>query len=242
MRIITWNIGEDERNIGGKLTIDSYEYIVQVINSENVDIICLQEAIVKSDYIDSISKYITENTNLKYAAEFELSDSHINIGCKMGVVICSKYEIKDIKNIMLKNPKLVHKVNENTTFYSHDKGFIKANILGIEFLVGHCLPFHIFKKSPLDYIEIFKEADEEFLKVYNENNKFVLCGDFNYSYVNELFPKTMELCTEVIKEPTKNDKQSDHFAISNRLKYIYSKVENNIFDHKFIICEIEDNI
>ena len=48
MRIITWNIGEDERNIGGKLTVDSYEYIVQVINSENVDVICLQEAIVKS--------------------------------------------------------------------------------------------------------------------------------------------------------------------------------------------------
>ena len=96
MRIITWNIGEDEQNLGGKLTIDSYEYIIDTIKNEKVDVICLQEAIIKSDYIDSIAKYITENTDLKYSVEFELSDSHINIGCKMGVVICSKYEIKDV--------------------------------------------------------------------------------------------------------------------------------------------------
>ena len=129
MRVITWNIGEDEQNLGGKLTIDSYEYIIDTIKKEKVDVICLQEAIVKSDYIDSISKYITENTDLKYSVEFELSDSHINIGCKMGVVICSKYEIKDVENIILENPNLVYKVDENTTYYSHDKGFIKANIL-----------------------------------------------------------------------------------------------------------------
>ena len=115
MRIVTWNIGEDERASDGKLSLDSYEYIINIVKNENVDVICLQEAIVKSSYIDSISKYITKNTDLKYSAEFELSDSHINIGCKMGVVICSKYEIKDIKNIALENPKLVHKVNENIT-------------------------------------------------------------------------------------------------------------------------------
>ena len=238
MRIVTWNIGEDERASDGKLSLDSYEYIINIVKNENVDVICLQEAIVKSSYIDSISKYITKNTDLKYSAEFELSDSHINIGCKMGVVICSKYEIKDIKNIALENPKLVHKVNENITYYSHDKGFIKANILGITFLVGHCLPFHIFKKSALDFLEIFEKADEEFIKFYSENDKLLLCGDFNFSNAEKLFPKTMKVCKETIIEPTKNDKQSDHFAISEKLKCTYSKVEENIFDHKFIICDI----
>lgn len=31
MRIATWNIGEDERNTGNKLDINSYEYIVNTI-------------------------------------------------------------------------------------------------------------------------------------------------------------------------------------------------------------------
>ena len=35
IRIITWNVGEDERNSDGKLTIDSYDYIVNTIKNEN---------------------------------------------------------------------------------------------------------------------------------------------------------------------------------------------------------------
>ena len=91
MRIITWNIGEDERKEDGRLDINSYDYIVDVINKEKVDVICMQEAIIKSDYLPSIAEYIKEITDLKYYEEYELSDSHINIGCRMGVVICSKY-------------------------------------------------------------------------------------------------------------------------------------------------------
>lgn len=238
MRIITWNIGEDERNDNGKLTIDSYEYIVNTIKNENVDVVCLQEAIVKSDYLPSIAEYITKNTDLKYLVEYELSDSHINIGCKMGVVICSKYKVSENEKILLDNPNLVYSVDENTTYYSHDKGFIITNIEGITLIAGHLLPFHIFKEDPLNYLNIFEKADKKFIDIYNKNEKIILCGDFNYSDAKKLFPKIMEKCNETIEKSTKNNKQSDHLIISNNLECLYSDVKDNIFDHKFIICEI----
>lgn len=236
-RIITWNIGEDERNSDGKLTIDSYDYIVDTIKNERADIICLQEAIVKSDYLPSIAEYITKNTGLKYSVEYELSDSHINIGCKMGVVICSKYELSNVEKVLLDNPNLVYQVNENTTYYSHDKGFIITNVEGVTLIAGHLLPFHIFKETPLNYLNIFEKADDKFINVYNENEKIVLCGDFNFGDAKKLFPKMMEKCKETIEEPTKNNKQSDHLIISNNLECSYSEVKDNIFDHKFIISE-----
>lgn len=60
MRLATWNIGEDERNIDGKLSIDSYNYIINTIKNENIDIICLQEAIIKFQNLPSIASYIKE--------------------------------------------------------------------------------------------------------------------------------------------------------------------------------------
>ena len=78
MRIATWNIGEDETNNDGKLDMMSYEYIIRMIKKEKIDILCLQEAIIKSDYLPSISDYIKNNTELKYNIQYELSDSHIN--------------------------------------------------------------------------------------------------------------------------------------------------------------------
>ena len=239
IRIITWNVGEDERNSDGKLTIDSYDYIVNTIKNENADIICLEEAIVKSDYLLSIAEYITKNTDLKYSVEYELSDSHINIGCKMGVVVCSKYEIINIEKILLDNPNLVYQVNENTTYYSHDKGFIIGNVQGITLIAGHLLPFHIFKETPLNYLNIFEKADDIFIKEYNENERIIFCGDFNFGDAKKLFPKMMEKCKETIEEPTKNNKQSDHLIISDKLECLYSEVKENIFDHKFIISEIK---
>ncbi len=237
MRIATWNIGEDERNNGGKLNIDSYNYVMDTIRNQNIDVLCLQEAIVKSDVLPSIASYIKENTDLKYIVEYELSDSHINIGSKMGVVICSKYEIDNYKLFKLDNPNFIYSVDEKTTYYSHDKGFIVASIKGYNIITGHCLPFHVFKKNPLDYLNIFRKA-EEFINSYNSNNNIILCGDFNYDNVNELFPKIMENCIDLIDCPTRKDKQLDHFIISNKLKWSYRNITNNIFDHKYGIFDI----
>ena len=61
MRIATWNIGEDETIKDGKLDYSSYEYILKRIKEECIDILCLQEAIIKSDYLPPIAEYIKQN-------------------------------------------------------------------------------------------------------------------------------------------------------------------------------------
>lgn len=238
MRIATWNIGEDENNEKGILSKKSYDYIIDMIKKENIDVICLQEAIIKSEELPSIASYIKDNTDLKYTVEFELSDSHINIGARMGVVICSKYKIDNYKTFMLDNPKFIFSIDKDVTYYSHDKGFIIASLNNYTIITGHCLPFHVFKKNPLDYLDIFKKADKEFINHYSEN--FILCGDFNYDNIKLLFPKTMENCIDLVDCPTRKDKQLDHFVISNNLKCSYKNITSNIFDHKLSIFEIND--
>lgn len=61
MRIATWNIGEDETIKDGKLDYSSYEYILKRIKEEGIDILCLQEAIIKSNYLPPIAEYIKQN-------------------------------------------------------------------------------------------------------------------------------------------------------------------------------------
>lgn len=239
MKIITWNIGEDERNEQGRLDFDSYKYIIHTIEKENIDVICLQEAIIKSDYLPSIANYIKKYTALKYNIEYELSDSHINIGCKMGVVICSKYQIDKYEFFLLDNPHFVRPIDDNTIYYSHDKGFIIAEIKGINIITGHCLPFHVFKENPLEYLNIYEKADDKFVSVYAKNNKLVLCGDFNYSNVSALFPKSTKNLIDAITCPTRKDKQLDHFLISKSLSCRNKSVVDNCFDHKYGIFEID---
>lgn len=241
MKIATWNIGEDERYEDCRLTMDSYNYIIDTIKKNDVEIICLQEAITNSNKLPTIANYIKENTNLKYCAEYELSDSHINIGSRMGVVICSQYEISNSKLLPLKNPHLVYQKNENTTYYSHDKGFLIASINNLVVITGHCLPFHAFKKDILEYLSIYEKADKTFESLLKDNN-VILCGDFNYDNVDIIFPCTMKQCIDMIHCPTRKDKQLDHFIISKNLSCQNSKIMETYFDHKLGIFEIQANL
>lgn len=242
MKIATWNIGEDEKNKDGKLDVSSYEYILKMIKQEDIDVLCLQEAIIKSEYFPPIADYISEHSNLKYNIQYELSDSHINTKCRMGVVICSKYEIKNSELFMLNNPNLVYSVDDNITYYSHNKGFIIANVNGYKIITGHCLPFHVFKKNPLDYIEIFEHADKKFNSEFDLNSKFILCGDFNYDNVSDIFPNIMKKCKDLINVPTRKDKQLDHIIVGKKILINSKKILENNFDHKLCLIEIADNI
>ena len=88
MRLGTWNIGEDERNESGILNMNSYEYIVDMIKKQNLDVICLQEAITTSEHLPTIEKYIKAHTSLRHTLHLELSSSHVDEKNRMGVVIC----------------------------------------------------------------------------------------------------------------------------------------------------------
>ena len=156
--IATWNVGQDL--VHKEITIDSYEHIKNVIKENNIDIIAFQEAITESNTLEPLAQYISENTNLKYYKQISLSPSDVNENDKMGVAICSKFKIDKNEKYILENPNLVYKKSDTVTYWSHEKGFNISKIDELDLVVieGHCLPFHIFKESPLNYKNIFSKT------------------------------------------------------------------------------------
>lgn len=239
MKIATWNIGEIDDKFNKKLNINSYEYITNIINEEDIDVICFQEAITSSNNMPTISSYVKEHTDLKYYSEYELSPSHINIGSNMGITICSKYIIDNIEIIPLDNPKLTRTFKNNNKIFSYDKGFLNIKTNGFNIISGHCLAFYAFQKDIFDYIDIYIKLDDKFINTYLNNNKTIICGDFNYENIRDLFPKTLKYFKDLINIPTRKNKQLDHFLISNQLTVSYRKIFDEYFDHKLAIFEIK---
>ncbi len=241
IKIASWNIGEDRVNIGNVVNLDSYEYIKQILLKNEIDIICFQENITSSSNMISISNYITKNTELKYSCNFELSPSHINNDCMMGVTICSKYKIDNYENIMFENPKLKYKKNETTTYVSHDKGFVIAYIDEIPIVIasGHCLPFHIFKKSPMEYSEIFRNMESKFIDIFKNNSNVIIAGDMNYSNVEELFPEILKITKKTVFRDTYRKAQIDHVLVGKNIKCIDSKMIETRFDHNLCVVTID---
>lgn len=155
----------------------------------------------------------------------------------MGIVVCSKYEINNIEKYLLINPNFNYKVNENTTYCSHDKGFIICDIKGIKVITGHCLPFYVFKKSPIDYLYIFNEFDNKLMMEYN---KIILCGDMNYEDINVLFQNFMAKAQDYINECTRKAKQLDHIIVTNEIVVKTAEVYSGVFDHKMCIVDIDN--
>lgn len=239
MRLGTWNIGEDERNKDGHLTLNSYQNIKEEILKNGLDIVCFQEAVTSSSKLPNLSKYISENTELKYFTFFELSDSHINIGSKMGVAICSKERIEKTEKFLLPNPDLVYKKENGKILVSHDKGFLICVINDLTIITGHGLPFHVFKKDVKDYLDIFYQLDNKIINLYHENPRIILCGDMNYDDASVLFPKFYKLANECVKYPTRKDKVLDHILVSKKLKVQSIKIIDQYFDHKLCVVDID---
>lgn len=139
---------------------------------------------------------------------------------------------------MLDNPHFSYPIDERTTYYSHDKGFVISKIKGFNLIAGHCLPFHVFNKSLLDYIKIFNTADNKFFPFFDKD-KTILCGDFNYENIDELFKNSMKNSKDLINIPTKKEKILDHFVINKSIKVISINVLETNFDHKLGIFELD---
>lgn len=245
LNIATWNIGEDESNEKNLVTLESYKNIKEMIEKYNIDIISFQEAITSEGDIMPIKDYIRENTDLKYSSQLETSPSHINIGSMMGVVTCSKYPIEKDKVIMLENPHIEYKRSETVTWVMHDKGFIISYINSIPLVIvnGHGMPFFGFKRSALEFLDIFEKAETEILDLVTKEQNFIVLGDMNYDGIKDIFPKITEFTNSAINGVTyvrsgKNE-QLDYIMTSKNIEVIGSEIIDTRFDHKLCISTIE---
>lgn len=219
IKIATWNVGQDLEN--KEINQDSYKYIKTQIEKNNINIIAFQEAITESNNLQALANYISENTELKYCKEISLSPSDMNDNDKMGVAICSKFRISNNEQYILENPNLIYKKTDTVTYWSHDKGFNISHIEELNTIVieGHCLPFHIFRESPLKYKSIYEKLEDKILSIIESNKNVILLGDFNYTNIFELFPNLKDRMKCVYEnEKTRQDRQIDYILTTNRYK------------------------
>lgn len=238
IRIATWNVGQDLEN--GAINNDSFEYIKAMVEQYEIDLIAFQEAITESIQLPALSQYISENTKLKYAEEISLSPTDLNGEDRMGVAICSKFKIDKTEKFILDNPRLTYK-----EYWSHDKGFTISKINEIDTVViqGHCLPFHVFKESPLNYKNIFLKLQEKILSEIKKEKNVILMGDFNYTNIFELLPKLKEKMNCVYEnEKTRKDKQFDYILTTQNIEAQSYKILKLRFDHALCIVDIIINI
>lgn len=237
--VATWNVGQDLEN--DEINEDSYKYIKSIIEENNIDIIAFQEAIAESNKLQPLSEYISQKTKLKYNKQFLLSPSDMNEKDKMGVAICSKFEISHNEKYLLENPNLIYKSTEETTIYSHDKGFNISKIQEMDAVVisGHCVPFHVFKESPLNFKGIYLKLEKKVLEAIQNEKNVILLGDFNYSQIYELFPNLKGKMNCIYEnQNTRKGKQVDYILVTNNIKYSNFNIIRNRFDHALCIAEI----
>lgn len=219
IKIATWNIGKDLVN--KEINQNSYEHIKTQIEMTNIDIVAFQEAITDSSRLQALANYISENTKLKYNEQISLSPSDMDENDKMGVAICSKFKINNNEKYILENPNLIYKKTNTVTYWSHDKGFNISQIKDLNTVIigGHCLPFHIFEESPLNYKRIYDKLEDKILSIIESNKNVILLGDFNYANIFKLFPNLKDKMKCVYEnENTRKDKQFDYILTTNRYK------------------------
>lgn len=239
MKIATWNIGEDERNDGGVLNLNSYSYIKDMISNKDIDIICLQEAITSSSNLPSIGDYLKENTELKYYTQYELSASLINENSQIGLIISSKYPISNIQTFLFDNPNITfYNKEKNHKFIPMNKGIIMADIKGMRIFTAHSNPFYAFRIAK-DKRGQYTKSAEDFIIANSQNKSWLLLGDLNEDDLKCIFPRLTNLAHDLIKEPTYKDKIYDHILVNKRIKGEGLEIVDTYFDHKLCILEVK---
>jgi len=255
LNIATWNIScgipaEWSISNGIKKEKDYKKFglideVIKKINDENIDIIGIQESVAFKNGDKSFAQIISENTSLKYYAEFEVSDCHLLENGNIEEVILSKYPIINSKNIMFKNVNLSNVGKDGKTYKLFDDGFIMSDIkvnndLEIKFITGHAPAFQVFGKIPEDYDFVYKRLEESVKDSIKENNKFFIVGDYNTEKLLELLPFINSNFKNYIEGVTYFEGTAiDYILAEKSIKCLSNKKIENKSDHLLCIASFE---
>ena len=214
-------------------TIDNrlLKQIIEVINNENIDIICFQEIITTKEikYMDSI----IENTELKYYDYYELSPNNLVKDTNSGIAIFSKYPINSIKKELFPNPMLLKTTDSGKTYYTFDKGYMLCEINNKTILTHHGFPYRRFNSTPEANRDIFSFFDE----VIDKYHPDIVTGDFNADDFMTLMPKTNNKYQRTINDITTVDnKKFDDILINKNINYS-KKIIKLLSDHFIVMIE-----
>ena len=233
-------IGNEDSEYLDREAVDSVDnklmqQIINIIKSEQIDVICFQE-IITTERIKYIQR-IVEETHLKYYDFFELSECNIVKNTECGLAILSKYPMECIIKEIFPNPKISKTTSSGNTYYTYDKGYMIVEIektdKKIKILTHHGFPYRRFNSTPENNKEVFEFFDNVIEK-YNPN---IITGDFNAENFMVLMNKTSNKYKRTINSVTTVDgKMFDDILLPKELDY-ESKVIKLLSDHYIIIDE-----
>ena len=235
-------IGNEDNEYLDREAVDSVDnmllnQIIEIINSEQIDVICFQEIITTKEieYLETIAN----NTDLKYYDFFELSECNIVKNTNCGVAIFSKYPLKYINKELFPNPKLSKTTSSGNTYYTYDKGYMICEIEketgNITVLTHHGFPYRRFNSTPENNKQVFEFFDGVISR-YKPN---VITGDFNAENFMELMPKTAEVYKRTINDITTVDGKKFDDILVDKEEKCSTQIIKQLSDH-FIVIDTFD--
>jgi endonuclease/exonuclease/phosphatase family metal-dependent hydrolase len=253
LKTITWNIG------GGKLlqdgadplrmtsyTEDGLNAIAGLLESEEPDVIALQETQRKEEY-DQVER-IASSLGYEHYFHDSTSASHIDTDCRLGHGVISRYPISQHRFGLFENPNAQVTWEDGSTATTHDKGFsscvVSIGDTRIEVTTLHLIPFRVFN------IELESPTAQGILrdvarKLGPARDQALIQGDFNIDrpgvqpYLRRLFGAA-GLAEVSIDEPTTpGGRRLDHIlyrGLALKSKRIVSGVRT---DHYPVIATFE---
>ena len=227
-----------EREAATKVDDSLFRETIEIINSEQIDIVCFQEIITNEEvaYIENIMK----NTELNYKEIIELSPCNLVKGTDCGLAILSKYPITNMESGLFKNPKLSKTTSSGNTYYTYDKGYLMIEVVvngeKIKVLTHHGFPFRRFNSTPEANPKVFKEFDS----IIKKFEPTVVTGDFNAERFYEMMDYTRENYQKGFDEVTTVDNMKfDNILTLNEKSMINQKTRKTLSDHFMLIADIK---
>ncbi len=240
-----WSISNGIKKENDYKKFGLLDEVIQNIKEEDIDIIGLQEAVAFRNAERSFAQIIAENTDLKYYAEFEVSDCHLLENAKIEEVILSKYPILYSKNVMFENVNLSNVGKDGKMYYLFDDGFIMADIqlndaCVIKFVTGHAPAFQVFGKVPEDYDYIYQRLEENIKNFMQENSKIFVVGDYNTEKLLEMLPFVKKHFENYITGETYFEGTAiDYILAEKSIQCLSHKKVKNQSDHLLCIANFE---
>lgn len=249
LKIASYNISggfyvgnEDEEYLdrAAASTIDNrlLKEIIDTINNEDIDIICLQE-VITTEAIQYIER-IVEGTTLKHYDSFRLSPCNIIENTDAGLAIISKYPIDRTIKDFFPNPNIQFTTASGNTYSTYDKGYMISyividNTLKLRVFNHHNFPYRRFRSTAKNNMPVF----EHFNEVLLGNEPHIVLGDYNTDDFVDLVPELKNNYIRTIDAITTVDgKRFDEIMLRKGTKYS-SKMIKGLSDHFMVMAEIE---
>lgn len=239
IRVVSWNIHEGVPVVSR--AADPVSEMATVLR--DADLAALQEVALNSDAKFGAFASIAAGTSLEYHLSFPMSESAMFADRRMGVVLLSKWPLRDARLIKLPNPHLSIK-SEGRVLESHDKGLLAARLAingcDVWFATAHGFPFYLFQRDPRE--ASFVEIWEQFAEALDSLGSLPLLvgADFNTEHRDLLTGRLVRaMSRSIIGTPTYRGIESDDIIFSAEFSLRKARVVPNFSDHDLCACDFD---